>query len=138
MIRELLRIYLMDIIFTGVSLYILFNNWEDDNISARTLKIIKWGLVLFLWINFTIPAIIDFIRLLTHNYNIITGEILNKDTRNLIRIFDAPKNRLINLVIMPNVLLNDVRVGDVVTVEYLAHGKYGKITEICSKEEEGF
>ena len=40
MIRELLRIYLMDIIFTIASLYILFNKWEDDNVSARTVKIV--------------------------------------------------------------------------------------------------
>jgi len=66
-IRELLRIYLMDIIFTIASLYILFNKWEDDNVSARTVKIIKWGLVLFLWITSTIPAIIDLIRMLTQN-----------------------------------------------------------------------
>ena len=67
MIREILRIYLMDIMFTVASLYILFNKWEGDNISVRTVKIIKWGLVLFLWITSTIPALLDLFRLITEN-----------------------------------------------------------------------
>jgi len=125
-IRELLRIYLMDIIFTGASLYILFNKWEDDNVSARTIKIIKWGLVLFIWITSTIPAIIDLIRMLTQNYIVIAREILketisNEDTRCIIRIFDTSKNRFINLVI-----IRDVRVEDVVTENICHMASMGK------------
>ena len=63
----------MDIMITVASLYILFNKWEDDNISVRTLKILKWGLVLFLWMTSTIPAVFDLIRMLADNVAVQSG-----------------------------------------------------------------
>jgi len=70
----------MDIVFTDASLYILFNKWEDDNVFARMVKIIKWGLVLFIWITSTIPSEFDLIRIPAQHYTVMTGYKYGKTT----------------------------------------------------------